>query len=543
MRGTDVPPVRYDVLIVDGQVVDGTGNPWFFGDVALVGDRIVAVAPRGQLDRALAQELVQAAGHVVCPGFIDIQSHSLKPLFSNGRVLSKVTQGVTTEIMGEGSTPAPFGGRLESPDDVDPDSPWFAQAKTWTRFRAWLEAIEQRGVSVNVGSFVGGGTLRAYACGWDMEPPAAAQVETMCRVMDECMQEGAFGLATALIYPPGAFATTDELAEIGKVLGRHGGVYITHVRSEGAGLLEGIEEAIDIGRRGDCAVEIYHLKASGKQNWPLMREAIELIERARAEGIDITAGMYPYPASGTGLTALIPDWAFEGNKLYERLRDKDLREKLKAEMLTGDDFRAKTADHVMPVGFHKPEHTRYLGKRMDEIARLRGQDWPDAVLDLILAEEDRIFTVYFTMSEENLKLQLQQPWIKISTDAGGEEPSTEPKPGHPRGFGTYPRVLGKYVREEQVLTLEDAIRKMTSSVANRLGLTERGTLRQGQFADVVIFDPATIGDRATFENSKVLSVGVRDVWVNGTRVLRFGAHTNAMPGHIVDGPGRRVKPS
>ncbi|GMV84089.1 MAG: N-acyl-D-amino-acid deacylase [Planctomycetota bacterium] len=541
MNGVNPLPLNYDVLITGGRIVDGAGNPWFFGDVAVAGDRVAAVAPRGQLNPTLANEVIDASGQVVCPGFIDIQSHSLRPLFSSGRVHSKVTQGVTTEIMGEGSTPAPFGGRIEAPSHADPGSPWYERIKTWTRFRAWLEAIEERGASVNIGSFLGGGTLRAYACGWDMEKATSAQVETMCRVTAECMQEGAFGVATALIYPPGSFAQTDELIEIGKVIGQYGGVYITHVRSEGAGLLEGIAEAIEIGRCGGCAVEIYHLKASGKQNWHLMPKAIDLIESARAEGIDVTADMYPYPASGTGLNALIPEWAYEGHKLFERLRDPSIREKLKKEMLTPDDFRAKTADHVMPVGFKKAEHKKFLGKRMDEIARLRGQDWPEAVMDLILAEEDRIFTVYFTMSEDNLKLQLRLPWIKISTDAGGEEPSAEPKPGHPRGFGTYPRVLGKYVREERVLSLEDAVRKMTSSVANRLGLTERGTLRPGQFADVVIFDPATIGDRATFENSKVLSVGVRDVWVNGTRVLKNGEHTNAMPGRIVDGPGRKVK--
>lgn len=537
-----VDPLRsvpYDVLIRNGRVVDGSGNPWFFGEVAIRDGRIAAVAPRGRLDSATARETIDAAGHVVCPGFIDIQSHSIVPLWASGRLLSKVTQGVTTEIMGESSTPAPFGGRIDQPALVDKHPEWLERAKTWTRFRPWLEAIEARGTALNIGSFVGGGTIRKYACGWDMQPPDAAQLETMCRVMDECMRDGAFGIAPALIYPPSAFATKAELIELARVVGRHGGVYISHIRSEGAGLLPALQEAIDIGRQAQCAVEIYHLKAAGKTNWHLMPAAIRMIDTARAEGVDVTADMYPYVASGTGLSALIPDWAFEGNRLMERLRDPETRARIKKELYTPDDFRNRHVDHVMPVGFTEPQNQQYIGKRLDEIARLRGQEWPDALIDLLLEEEDRIFTVYFSMSEENLELQLRQPWIKISTDARGEEPSATPAAGHPRGFGTYPRVLGKYVRELKILTLEDAVRKMSSAVAQRLGLTDRGTLLPGQCADVVIFNPDTIADRANFLDSRALSVGVRDVWVNGTRVLQNGEHTNAMPGRIVDGPGRR----
>lgn len=529
----------YDVLILGGRVVDGAGNPWFYGEVAISGDRIAAVAPRGCLDPRKAKDVVDAAGHVVCPGFIDIQSHSPRPFFKSGRSLSKVTQGVTTEIMGEATTPSPFGGRIREPGLVDPEGEWFERAKSWSRFGDWLRAIAARGVAVNAGSYLGGSTLRAYACGWDMDPPSREQVGTMCRVMEECLRDGAFGLATALIYPPGAFATTDELKEIAKVLGRCGGTYITHVRSEGAGLLEGIHEAIEIGRAGGCPVEIYHLKASGKANWPLMPMAMARIERARAEGVDVAANMYPYEASGTGLSAMVPDWAFEGGNLLERLRDPATRAKLKAEMLTADDFRARSADHVMPVGFERPENKKYAGRRLDEIAAERGQDWPEAAMDLLLSEDGKIFTIYFTMSEENLRRQMQAPWIKFSTDAGGYEPSASPEPGHPRGFGTYPRVLGKYVREEGVLSLEDAVRKMSGAVAARLGLHDRGTLMPGQFADVAVFDPAAIADRATYQDAKVLSVGVRDVWVNGVRVLRGGDHTDAMPGRIVSGPGTR----
>jgi N-acyl-D-amino-acid deacylase len=528
----------FDLLIRNGRVVDGTGNPWFYGEVAIRGEKIAQVAPRGQIDPTSAKEVVDANGQMICPGFIDIQSHTLTEFFSNGKTLAKVSQGVTTEIMGEARTPSPFGGRIEKPFAACDLKEWDARARTWSRFRPWLEALVERGVSVNIGSFVGGSTIREYACGWEMRKPSAGEVETMCRVMDECMRDGAMGIAPALIYPPSCYACTEELIEIAKVVGHHGGVYITHIRSEAAQLLEALDEAIEIGRKGKCAVEIYHLKASGEHNWPLMPKAIERINAARAEGIDITADMYPYVASGTGLTTLIPNWASEDNKLMANLRDRATRAKIKSEMTKPSEFGAKTVDHVMPVGLKKPENQQYLGKRLDEIARMRNQEWPDTAIDLLLSEDQRIFTVYFSMSEENLKLQMQQPWLKFSTDASGGSIGT-PRPGHPRGFGTYPRVLGKYVRDEQVLPLEDAIRKMTSSVAIRLGIDNRGLLRPGQYADVVVFDPDTIIDRATFLASNVLSTGVRDVWVNGTKVFSKGEHTNAMPGKIVDGPGRK----
>jgi len=529
----------FELLITNGKVVDGAGNPWFYGDVALRGDRIAAVAPRGSLDPAQAREVFDAAGHVVCPGFIDIQSHSIGPFWADGRSVSKVTQGVTTEIMGESRTPAPMGGRISKPALVEEQPEWAERARTWTRFRPWLEALEARGVSVNIGSFVGGGTIREYGCGWDMRPATTAEVETMCRVMDECMRDGAFGIAPALIYPPGSFAGTDELVELARVTGRYGGVYITHIRSEGAGLLPALGEAIEIGRRGPCAIEIYHLKASGQSHWHLMPQAIAMIDQARRDGVDIAADMYPYVASGTGLSALIPQWACEGNRLYENMADPQVRAKLKSEMLDPSEFGQRTAGHVMPLGFKLSEHQAFAGQRLDEIARQRGQDWTDAVMDLLVVERQRIFTVYFSMSEENVALQLRQPWIKISTDAGGIDPGDRKPLGHPRGFGTYPRVLGRYVRELGVLSLEDAIRKMTSAVAARLGLHDRGTLKPGQFADVVVFDPAVVSDRATFTEPWLLSEGIREVWVNGTRVLQGGCHTGALPGRIVDGPGRR----
>jgi dihydroorotase/N-acyl-D-amino-acid deacylase len=365
----------------------------------------------------------------------------------------------------------------------------------------------------------------------------------MCRVMRECMEDGAFGIATALIYPPGSYAGTNELIEIAKVLGKYGGVYITHIRNEGEMILEGMAEAIEIGRQGGCAVEIYHLKASGKSSWKLMPRAMEMIEEARAAGVDIAADMYPYVASGTGLSTLVPTWVSEGGKLFDNLSDEKTWAAIRAEMFDPPReapgmARSENLEGVMPVGFVKEENRQYIGKRLPEIAEMRGQDWPDTVRELLLSEHHRISTIFFMMSEDNVKSQLQKPWIKVSTDAGGIDPEGQTNPTHPRAYGTFPRVLGKYVREEGVLPLEDAIRKMTSSVADRLSMRDRGLLREGMKADVVIFDPETVGDRSTFTDPHQLSVGIRDVWVNGERVLRDGAHTGAMPGRVVDGPGR-----
>ncbi len=543
----------YDTLIINGRIVDGAGAPWFYGDLAILDDRIVALAGPGALDRTAATQVIDAAGMVVCPGFIDIQSHSIAPLMVDGRSLSKITQGVTTEIMGEGWTPAPAAGRNSDPmvsgfSYPYPLDTWRTRARTWTRFRHWLEAMIATGVSPNIGSFLGGGTLRIAGKGMAMGKATAAELDLMRTVMAEAMEDGAFGVAYALIYPPDAFVDTEELVEICKVVSQYRGVYITHIRSEADLLVEAMQEAIEIGRRANVAVEIYHLKAAGKPNWHLMEPAIAAIAAARAEGIDITADMYPYAASGTGLSAVIPPWAQADDQLFANLRDPATRARIKQELLrpAGDWEAMGSRDPagVMPIGFQKPEHKQYVGKRITEIAALRGQDWIDTVFDLILAEGDDIGTIYFSMSEANVRRQLTLPWIKISTDAGGHDPawSEQYGPVHPRAYGTYPRVLGKYVREEQVLPLEEAIHKMTWAVAARLGLRERGLLQPGCFADVVIFDPTTIGDRATYEDSHQLSVGVRDVWVNGVRVLADGVHTDARPGRIVDGPGRQQTP-
>lgn len=537
-----------DVLIRGAKIIDGTGNPWIYGDVALRCDRIAAIAPPGRIDAANAAQVVDATGMVVCPGFIDIQSHSIIPLMQDGRCLSKITQGVTTEIMGEAWTPAPAVGR--NPDPMSggffllESEEWSQRARTWTRFRHWLEAMIDVGVSPNIGSFLGGGTLRTVGRGMDMGPATPDELDLMRRVMAEAMEDGAFGPSYALIYPPDTYVETDELVEICKVAARYNGVYITHVRSEGSGLIEGISEAIDIGQRAGLPVEIYHLKAAGESNWHKMPRVIDMINEARANGLDITADMYPYTASGTGLSSVLPTWAAAEGKFFENLRDPETRARIHDEAMNPPGgweamVSDSGADCVMPIGFRKPENQQYVGKRLSEIAEMRGQDWADAAIDLLVDEGQRIGTIYFKMSEENVRLQLQQPWNKISTDAGGWDPAWAKSRGpvHPRAYGTFPRVLGKYARDEGVIPLEDAVRKMSGAVAARLGLRDRGLLREGHYADVVIFDPETVSDRATFVDSHQLSVGIRDVWVNGARVLENGTHTGATPGAIVGNQG------
>ena len=535
-----------DVLIRGAKIVDGTGNPWFYGDVAISGERLLEIAPPGSIPAEAARELVDAAGMVVCPGFIDILSHSHIPLMHDPRDHSKITQGVTTEIMGEGWTPAPAGGRIA---DTFLDLPrkqraliseWIERAKGWTRFGDWLDALVERGVSPNIGSFLGGGTLREYARGLDMGKSNPDELATMRRIMAEAMEDGAFGVSYALIYPPDTYASTQELIEVAKVVSSYGGIYVTHLRSEGDQLLEAIDEAIEIGQQARLPVEIYHLKASGKQNWHKMSPAIDAISAAREAGIDVTADMYPYAASGTGLDSVLPPWVAEGGAYFETLADPAIQQRIRAEVLAPSGKWEALAhgigpQGVMPIGFEQPGNLPYAGRRLSEIAAMRGQHWIDTTIELLLSERQRIFTIYFGMNEANVTLGLQQPWVKISTDAGGVDPAwaRELGPTHPRAYGTYPRVLAKYVREEKLLALEDAIRKMSGAVAARLGLLDRGLLRPGCYADVVLFDVATVTDKATFEDAHQLSTGIRDVWVNGTRVIRNGQHTSATPGQIV----------
>ncbi|HEX6250808.1 MAG TPA: D-aminoacylase [Gemmatimonadaceae bacterium] len=544
------PVTGYDLVIANGRIVDGTGNPWFYGDIAIRGDRIARVASRGGLSGVPSRHFVDAAGMVVAPGFIDIQSHSWNQLLTgDGRVISKVTQGVTTEILGESTTPAPSNELTAANAGIDLNDTTqrarlqrsFAGARG---FDTWLRALEAHGNSVNVGSYLGASTVRAYVKGQAQGAPNAVELDTMRALVREAMKDGAFGIATALIYQPGSYATTQELAEMARAMSPYQGSYITHIRSEGDQLLEALDEAFAIGRHGDVPVVVYHLKASGRVNWPKAALAVAKIDSARRAGQDVTATMYPYSASGNSLSACLPDWVPAEGRFFDNLRDSTLRARIVREMLSGEESDGCASDGpeaMMVVGFRTDSLRKYEGLRLNQIADSLGRDWANALIDLVLAENNRLSKLNFRMADENVAMQLAQPWVVIGSDAGGQNPDSARSLTHPRAYGTFTRILGKYTRDEGVLRLEDAVRKMTSATAQILRLNDRGLLREGMFADIVVFDPATIADRATYVQPHQLSVGVRHVWVNGVQVLQDGTHTGATPGRAVRGPGWRAQ--
>jgi dihydroorotase/N-acyl-D-amino-acid deacylase len=530
---------RFDVIIENGRVVDGTGAAWYYGDVGIRGDRIAAVTPHGLLRNATATTRVDARNMVVAPGFIDIQDQSGgQLLLGDGRQLGKITQGVTTGILGEGSTPAPL-----NPANLPPDASDLLRRFSQPHgFDVWLSAMEAHRISQNVGSFVGAGTIRQYGMAERMGAATGAALDSMRAAVRRAMEDGAFGMASALIYPPNTFATTEELIEESRAMAPYGGIYISHMRSEADHLLEAVDEVIRISREGGVPGEIYHLKAAGTRNWSKEAPMIAKIDSARAAGIDVQANMYPYTAGATGLTSCLPPSYSAEGKLFDNLASADIRAKIHQEVAHPTSEWENLCELASPEGvlitnLRKPENQQYIGKRLAEIARMKNEDYLDAAMDLILSEHNRVETTYFLMSEDNVKLQLRQPWMKIGTDAGGPDPDSVRALVHPRTFGNYPRILGLYVRDEKVIPLEDAVRKMTSAVATRLSIHDRGLLKPGMYADVVVFDPATIADRATYEQPKQLSVGVRDVWVNGVQVLRDGKHTGATPGRALRGPG------
>jgi dihydroorotase/N-acyl-D-amino-acid deacylase len=525
------------VIIEGGRIVDGTGNPWFAGDLAIRGDRIVAITRPGALREARATRRLDATGKVVAPGFIDIQSQSRSNFLAggDGRVVSKVMMGVTTEIMGEATTNAPASSAMLAAAGRA------AGVTVFATFADWMAAMERHGASVNFGSFLGASTLRVLGMGLSMGEAGSAAHGLMQEAVRESMEDGAFGVASALIYPPGSFASTDELVAVLSAAAPYGGIYITHLRSEGDRLLEAIDEAIEIGTRAGVAVEIYHLKAAGQRNWHKAALAVAKIDSARAAGVDIQADMYPYAAASTDLSACFPPWASADGRLFQNLRSPAARARMRADIERPTEpwenlCELATPSGTLLLGLSRPANRRFAGETLADAARQLRQDWIETAFDLVLGDEQEIGTAFFVMSEENVATQIGIPWMKFGTDAAGFDGQGGGLV-HPRAYGTFSRVLGRYVRDEHVLAIEEAVRKMTSATATRLRIRDRGLLAEGYYADVVVFDPATIGDRATFARPHQLSTGVEHVLVNGEAVVTDGAHTGAMPGRALRGPG------
>ncbi len=537
----------YDVVITGGRIVDGTGNPWFYGDLAIAGNRIARVAPAGLLRDAPAKRRIDATGLVVAPGAIDIQAQSYdETLYADGRLVSMITQGVTTIVLGEGSTPAPANdGVIANFTATTTDTALIRLMRGFEGahgFDAWLRAMQAHGNAVNVGSFVGAGTARSYAKGMAEGPATPAELDTMRAVVRNAMRDGAFGVASALEYPPDSYLSTAELIEQARAMAPFGGVYITHIRSEGDRLVESVNEAFRVGREGGVPVEIYHLKAAGEGNWPKARQVVRMIDSARAAGQDVGADQYPYTAGQNNFSSCIPPWAHADGRLLQRLRDPATRARIRAEMANPHpDFdnpcQEATTAGVEVLGFTVDSLKKFEGQRLDRIAREMGEDWPDAVMDLTVAERNGLGQVIFIASDSNVAMQVRQPWMKFGTDAEAFDPDSAKIVTHPRAYGTYPRILGRFVREERILALEDAVRKMSGAVAERLGVRDRGELREGMYADVMVFDPNTIIDRATYEHPHQLSVGVRYVLVNGVPVVDDARVTGARPGMVVRGSG------
>jgi len=540
--GSRAQKVHYDVVIAGGTVYDGSGEPGVRADVGIVGDEIKSI---GDLRDADAATIVRADGLAVAPGFVNMMSGD-DSLRVDGRSMSDIKQGVTTEIFGEGDSMGPLteemrSRRLRNQGDLK-------YPITWLTLHEGMLDLEKRGVSANFASSIGAATLREYAVGLDDKRPTPEQLQTMRDVVDREMRDGALGIASALIYAPGFYATTDELIEISKVAARHHGIYISHMRSEGNRLVEAVQELIRISREAGLPAEIYHLKAAGQANWPKMDRVIEMVEAARKEGLRITADMYTYTAGGTGLDAAMPPWAEDGgfDALLERLRKPAQRAKIAAAIRTPSDswenlsLAAGSPDRILLVEFKSDALKPLTGKTLAEVARMRGKSPEETIMDLVLEDRSRIGTIYFMMSDDNLKKEIQLPWVSFASDADSiaAEGVFLKSSAHPRAYGSFVRVLGKYVRDEHVLSLPAAIRKLAALPSGNLGLARRGLLKPGMFADVVVFDPATIADRATFEKPHQYAVGVRHVFVNGVQVLKDGEHTGKKPGRALWGPGR-----
>jgi len=536
----------FDVLIKNGRIVDGTGAPWFRGDVGITGDRIVAV---GSLSDRPAAATVDATDLVVAPGFIDLLGQSEFHVLVDGRAASKILQGVTTEVTGEGRSIAPVNDRLI--EEARPSAQHFGVAQNWRTLADYFRRLEtQSRPAINMAMFVGAGGVRNYVIGKDDRPATAAELEQMKRLVATAMEQGALGLSTSLQYVPDRFASTDEIVELAKVAAKYGGVYFTHQRSESGRIFESVDEVIAISKQAGIPAEIWHLKTAYKSNWGKMREVLRRLEQARAGGVDVTANQYPYPRASNGLDACLPLCVREGGleKMLARLRDPVQRERIKREMedpdVTGWEnqwYGSGGGDGVMLSSVLNPELRQYEGQTLTQIGEAMGKDPRDAVMDLVIADRGESSVIISIMSEEDVRTALQHRLVGIGTDSGAqaEDGKLSESKSHPRAWGSFPRILGKYVRDEHLLTLEEAIRKMTSKAAARVHLTDRGILRPGMMADITIFDPAAIHDVSTFDDPKHYSAGVKHVFVNGKRVVAGGAITSQRPGRPLRGPGYR----
>src|SRR5213082_3681948 len=533
----------FDIVIKGGTVYDGTGGEGHVTDVAIRGDRIAGL---GDFAKASVKKTIDARGLAVAPGFINMLSWSNESLIQDGRSQSEIRQGVTTEIMGEGESMGPVNDRvrefmLKQQADIKYDIKWNTLAE-------YLQYLEKRGISCNVASFIGATTIRECVIGFDDRAPTPEQLDQMRELVRKEMEAGALGIGTSLIYPPAFYAKTEELIELCKVAAKYKGNYISHMRSEGNQLLEAFDELLRISREAGIPAEVYHIKAAGQKNWAKIDSLLSRIESAPKEGLNIRANMYTYTAGATGLDACFPPWTEDGGypALFKRLRDPATRDKIKAEVKIDSDkwenlyLAAGSPEKILLVGFKSDKLKPLTGKTLAEVAKMRGKDPIDTMMDLIAEDESRIGTIYFVMSEDNVKKEVAKAWISFGSDEASqapEPPFTKSNP-HPRAYGNFARVLGKYVRDEKVLSVSDAIHRLSGLPATNLGLDHRGFVKEGMFADVVVFDPATITDRATFEKPHQYSIGVRHVFVNGAQVIKDGEHTGANPGRALWGPGK-----
>ena len=538
----DAGSPEHDIVIRGGTVYDGLGSAPVVADVAIDDDTVSAIGPAGSLKGRLE---IDADGLAVSPGFVNVLSWANESLLLDGRGQSDIRQGVTLEVMGEGWSMGPLTDRMREErlarqGDLKYDIPW-------TTFGEYMEHLVAGGISPNVASFVGATTVRVHEIGYEDRPPTGSELERMQELVRQSMREGALGVGSSLIYAPAFYADTEELVALTSAAGEFGGMYISHIRSEGARFLEALDELIEIAERAGVPAQVYHLKAAGRENWPKLDSAIARIEAARASGLSITADMYTYTAGATGLDASMPPWVQEGGyeAWAERLRDPVIRARVAAEMRTPTDewenffVAAGSPDRILLVGFDDESLKPLTGKTLAEVAELRGTSPAETAMDLVIENGNDVGTVYFLMSEENVRKKVALPWVSFDSDAGALAPEgvfLKSNP-HPRAYGSFARLLGRYVRDEGVIPLEEAIRRLTSFPAGTFGLTGRGVLEPGAYADVVVFDPQRIVDRATFAEPHQYAEGVVHVFVNGVHTLRDGEHTGATAGRFVRGPG------